>query len=401
MRTSVENRRRAVALAFARVGSFILGILPLLVVFQTCWAYGATKIPMTSAHWHAEGDVAFLAHEGFPQGILDVRSGSAVLKGVAFRNGTISFDTEIDPNASGIPGIEFHRRNAASAEKLYLRPGPNCPPSDDCVQYAPVTDGVMLWDFYPEYQASAPVRETGWNHIKLVISGRSMDVYINNELSPSLKVSELEGDTQTGSISFEGQAMYANLVITPNAVRHLSPHPAPDPSAKAPGFIRDWLISSPSTLPANHEVTLAEMPSSSDLWARIKPERGGAINVSRRYGSPVPVPGASIVWLKTTIAANRDQDEQASIGWLRAVWVFSNGKLVFAGKNSSYPPDARKVPDGRLSLENGAFVLPLKKGANQIDVALTNEFPQGRSHYGWGLILKVNSSGGIRGHSAR
>jgi hypothetical protein len=257
------------------------------------------------------------------------------------------------------------------------------------VQYAPVTHGVMLWDFYPEYQASAPVRETGWNHIRLVISGRRMNVYINHEVSPSLRVGELEGDTLAGGISFQGQALYANLVVTPNAVDGLSP--SPDPSAKIPGLIRDWRLSPSYALPPNREVTISDMPSSSSSWPMIVAERSGAINLSRRYGSPVPVPGASIAWLKTTIESDRDQDRQVSIGWLRAVWVFANGKLVFTGTNYYYPPSARKVPDGRLSLKNGAFLLPLKRGANQIAVALADEFPQGHSHYGWGLMLKLDS----------
>jgi len=368
--------------------------LLLLLAFRTAWAGEPVKVPMTAAHWQAEGDVAFAAQEGFPEGILDVKSGNAVLKGMTFRNGTIDFDTKIDPNATGIPGIEFHRQDAASAEEFYLRPGPDCPPSDDCVQYAPVTHGVMLWDFYPEYQASAPVRETGWNHVRLVIFGRRMDVYINHELSPSLRLGELEGDTLAGGISFQGQALFADLVVTSNAVDGLSP--SPDPSAKIPGLIRIWRVSPPYTLQANHEPTISDMPPSSRSWKAIKAERGGAINLSRRYGSPVPMPGASIAWLKTTIDSDRDQDQQVSIGWLRAVWVFANGKLVFAGRNYYYPPSARKVPDGRLSLENGAFLLPLKRGANQIVVALADEFPQGHSHYGWGLVLKLDSPTGIR-----
>jgi hypothetical protein len=370
--------------------------LPLLLAFRTMWAGEPANVPMTAAYWRAEGNVTFLAHEGFPQGILDVKSGSAVLQGMNFRNGTIAFDTEIDPNATGIPSIEFRRRDTASAEEFYLRPGPDCPPSDDCVQYAPVTRGVMLWDFYPDYQASAPVRETGWNHIRLVISGRRMDVYINDELRPSLKVGELEGDTLAGGISFQGQALFANLVVTPNAVDGLSPYPASDPSAKIPGLIRYWQVSQPSTLQAGHELTISDMPSSSHPWKMIEAERGGAINLSRRYGSPVSVPAASIAWLKTTIQSDRNQDKQASIGWLRAVWVFANGKLVFAGKNYYYPSNARRIPDGRLSLENGAFVLPLRKGANEIAVGLSNDFPQGHSHYGWGLKLKLNSLTGLR-----
>lgn len=370
--------------------------LLLLAALPMAWAGEPVNVPMTAAHWRADGDTAFLAHEGFPEGILDVKSGSAVLRGANFHNGTIAFDMEIDPNASGIPSIEFHRQDTASAEEFYLRPGPDCPPSDDCVQYAPVTHGVMLWDFYPEYQASAPVRATGWNHVRLVISGRRMDVYINHQLAPCLRVGELEGDTSAGGISLQGQALFANLVLTPGAVDGLPPYPARDPSAKDPGLIRHWLLSPPYRLPANHAVAIADMPSSAHAWKPIAAERGGAINLSRRYGSPAPVPAASVVWLKTTIDSSRERDEQVAIGWLRAVWVFANGKPVFAGENYYYPPAARRVPDGRLSLQNGTFRLPLKKGANQIAVALSNDFPQGHAHYGWGLVLKLHSPGGLK-----
>lgn len=69
---------------------------------------------------------------------------------------------------------------------------------------------------------------------------------------------------------------------------------------------------------------------------------------------------------------------------------------MFAGKNYYYPPAARRVPDGRLSLRNGTFHLPLQKGANQIAVALSNNFPQGHAHYGWGLLLKLHSPAGLK-----
>lgn len=101
--------------------------LLLLTAFPMAWAGEPVNVPMTAAHWRAVGDTAFVTHEGFPEGILEVKSGSAVLRGANFHNGTIAFDMEIDPNASGIPSIEFHRRDAASAEEFYLRPGPDCP----------------------------------------------------------------------------------------------------------------------------------------------------------------------------------------------------------------------------------------------------------------------------------
>jgi hypothetical protein len=67
-----------------------------------------------------------------------------------------------------------------------------------------------------------------------------------------------------------------------------------------------------------------------------------------------------------------------------------NGERVFADKNLFMPASARKPPDGRLSLENGSFVLPLKAGDNEIAVALANNF------YGWGLILRLDDLEGIQ-----
>lgn len=76
-----------------------------------------------------------------------------------------------------------------------------------------------------------------------------MNVYINHQLAPCLRVGELEGDTLAGGISLQGQALFANLVLTSGAVDGLPPYPTRDPSAKDPGLIRHWLVSPPYTLP--------------------------------------------------------------------------------------------------------------------------------------------------------
>ena len=46
--------------------------------------------------------------------------------------------------------------------------------------------------------------------------------------------------------------------------------------------------------------------------------------------------------------------------------------------------------DGRLSLENGAFTLPLNAGDNDVVVAVANAF------FGWGLILRLDDAAGVR-----
>jgi hypothetical protein len=50
---------------------------------------------------------------------------------------------------------------------------------------------------------------------------------------------------------------------------------------------------------------------------------------------------------------------------------------------------ARKAPDGRCSLENGAFTLPLEAGDNEVAVAIANNF------FGWGLMLRLADPEGV------
>lgn len=125
-------------------------------------------------------------------------------------------------------------------------------------------------------------------------------------------------------------------------------------------------------------------------WRGLTAERGGLINVTRVYGLPAKRPMRSLTWLKTTISSKTNQSKKAAIGWSREIWVFVNGQRVFADKNLFMPATARKAPDGRLSLENGSFVLPLQAGDNEVIVALANNF------YGWGLILRLDDLDGIQ-----
>jgi hypothetical protein len=80
-----------------------------------------------------------------------------------------------------------------------------------------------------------------------------------------------------------------------------------------------------------------------------------------------------VAWLKTTITSDRKQTKRVDVGWTRELWVFVNG-TVYADKNLFDVDAARKAPDGRLWLENGAFTLPLEAGDNEIAVAIANNF---------------------------
>lgn len=135
--------------------------------------------------------------------------------------------------------------------------------------------------------------------------------------------------------------------------------------------------------------TFADLPKVSAAWTSLDAERGGLVNASRIYGLPLARADRAVVWLKTNIHSESTQEKHVTLGWLREIVVFVNGQLVFADKNLYQPPAARKTPDGRLSLENGSLMLPLKAGDNEVAVAIVNNF------YGWGLQMHFDDVKGL------
>ena len=344
-------------------------------------------ISMTADHWQAKENAEFLRQLGFYLGLMRLNSGEAALKDVTFSDGTIEFD--VNTIGRGAPGIAFRQQDEGNFELLYLRPDPSCPAFQACMQYAPQTHGVLLWDLFPQYQTRAPLRENGWNHIKMVVSGRRMNVFVNDATSPTLEVGRLEGDAMKGGLKLQGPATFANMVITPNAVDGLSPEPARDPLEGDLGLVRNWRLSAFSALPSGKDPMYSELPSASQQWKTISTERNGLVNLSREYGLPLSEPNRAVAWLRATITSDRKQTKKVDIGWTREVWVFVNGKLVYADKNLFDSEAARKAPDGRCSLENGTFTLPLEAGDNEVAVALANNF------FGWGLMLRVADPEGV------
>jgi hypothetical protein len=306
-----------------------------------------------------------------------------VLKGPVFKNGTIEVDVE---GTTGLgPSIGFHRRDAATYELFYVRPQPECATKPDCVQYAPVTKNVLLWDIYPGPQAAARYVMGQWNHVKLVVSGRRLRVWVNGG-APALDVTRLEGDAHEGAIVLQGTGFLANVKVTPDAVEGLDPSPGADPTAKDTRYLRHWSVSPVAALAEGAQPDFAARPMATTAWTPLPAEAGGLVNISRRYGLPE---GRSLVWLRTSIRATAKTEKRAAIGWNDEVWVFVNGKQVYADVNAYMKPELRKKPDGRLSLENGAFSLPLEAGDNDIVVGVANAF------FGWGLMLRLDDVMGV------
>ena len=361
------------------------------------------KIAFIADRWHATQDannpnspeVKFIGHEGFPEGAMVLKSGSVSLNDFSFRDGTIEFDMKATDQ--DIPGIQFRRSGEPGhqdAEEFYLRSFPECRASNDCIQYAPVIHGFMLWNVYPQYQTQAPILD-GWNRFKLVVSGRRMNVYINSSPQPNLAVGNLESFSMEGSIQLRGPAVFANLVVTPGAVEGLNPLPTPDPTAAHTGMVRHWLLGPQTPSRFGRDPALTEAPPEA-AWRPITAGRFGIVNLNREYVLVRQPP--SFTWLRTTLTSSVAQTKVVQLGWLGHVWVFVNGKFITQGKNFYDPEDERREPDGRLSVQNGSFRIPLQKGSNEILLVLksaVHDDPASINYYGWGTILRFEDPKGL------
>ncbi len=357
-------------------------------------------IPMTAEKWsYAPGQVEFMT--GKEAGIMKIIKGpkSIVLKDFAFSNGTIEYDVEL--TGPGFPGINFRMdADQQNGENFYLRSfGKVTTDVRTTLQYAPIINGMSMWDLTDEYQTGATMNEAGWNHVKLVISGRQMKAYVNDMSKPALIVPELEGPEMSGGISLSGSVNYANFVIKPDVTEGINPEPGYNLMAQDTRYLRNWLVSEPTPLPFGKEPVTgvrstygktgpAELPDSTSRWSPVKAESRGIVNLSRRYAHKADEVRL-MAWLKTSIQSSKAQERLLSLGFSDEVWVFINGQFLYADKNYFGTPQ-QKFPAGRCTIENTSIKLPLKEGKNEIVIGLANYF------YGWGIVARLDDTDGIQ-----
>lgn len=362
-------------------------LLPLVSVILslTSSASGQVRIPMDASHWDTSAQKAdFFTYKGVKAMKILNADKQVTLKGLQFSNGTIEFDVEpTDVANSPFVSFYFRRESADDNECVYLRMGkPHPEKRNDAVQYAPFMHGINLWDMLGHYQGPAIIFTKDWNHVKLVVSGLQMKVYINQVKQPTLEIPYLEGNVKKGAIAFDGQAIFANVVVKPDVTEGLSASAGADLTNHDANYIRRWSVSKPTLLKEGYDLTEADLPKDTAGWLPIKAERRGLINVTRNYG--VVTDQKRLVWLKTIIRSSKDQSVNLQLGFSDDVWVFINKELLYLDKNTYLGP-MRKNPDGRCDILNTSFLLPLKEGDNQVVIGLANNF------YGWGLIARLES----------
>ena len=345
----------------------------------------SARIPMTADRWQfPPKSVEFIQYKGLAAAKILSDTAKLVLKGFDFTNGTIEFDVEsLEPPFTG---IYFRRQNDEESEYFYLRVGrAGMPQAMDAAQYCPVIKGVTIWDMLPYCQGPASIRKNDWIHIKLIVSGLQMLVYVNDMNRAALQIPRLEADTKSGGLAFNGKSIFANLVVTPGETNNLSASEGFDPTYHDSRYLREWLIYTPAMFLFGKDVNDEDLPGQNTVWNKITAERRGLLNLSRLFGNSK---NRRIVWVKTTIKSDKEQVKKMDMGFSDEVWVIINGKLAYADKNWFGHP-IMKQPEGRCSIENTSFMLPLKAGENELLIAVTNFF------YGWGIIARLDNLDGI------
>jgi hypothetical protein len=353
-------------------------------------AASAQVVPLKAEDWiFKPGAVEFGDSAGVARMTILSSQGNVVFRHGDFSDGTIEFD--VIPTDPGFSQFDFRWQDSTETECFYFRTtrGAGHPYVMEGVQYAPIVRGNMWWDIMAHYQGNANFGQGASNHVKLVISGRRMLVYVNGVTAtsgrPTLDIGELEGNTTHGSIGFSGQAIISNLVLKPGKVEGLSPVAVTDPVANDPRYLRHWQMTTPDSLAPGVDFSYGLMPGKAAVWQPIDAERRGLINLTRKW---VVNRTHQVVWLKTVVHADVAGRYNMRLGFVDEVWMFINGRLFYADKNFYGQPIA-KTPRGRLSLENAMLELPLQQGDNELLVAVGSNF------YGWGIVARFDDLDGL------
>ncbi|MGR3812415.1 hypothetical protein [Jiulongibacter sp. NS-SX5] len=349
----------------------------LLLLVLTPFITRGQSIEAIPANFEFKDGAAEFIQEGKDK-LLKVTSNEIVrIKDLSFTDGTISFDIKNLPKSFFV-SLFFHEQNDMEKETVYLRiPRAVSHLNNNAIQYAPYFDGINLWDIYPQYQAPAPLVIDGWNHMEYIIHGQRLRVFANSK--KVLDIPKLEARSRTGSISFDGGSLIKNIKIEHNKVGDLPATEAPDLSDHEANYIREWAATKPMSIPKGHEVTADMLPSSAAYTETIKAERLGLLNLTRKFGRNSE---REVVWLKSIITSNKDQNIELELGFSNEYWLFLDNKLTAIDKNL-YVENMQKDPGGRLSIRNGKAMLNLHEGRNELTIALANDF------YGMGLMARL------------
>lgn len=351
------------------------------------------SVPADSARWQLEGRAKAAEYQGRKSLFLD--GGSATLKDFEMRDGVVDVDVAT-PASRGFFGIQFRvDKDGANGEWVYLRQHKIGQP--DAMQYTPVIGTGLNWQLYngPGFTGAVDFPKDTWFHLRLEVSGAQARFYVRDMDKPALVMNDLKSGVQRGQLALAvltGATYFSNFEIrtTPDAPweRRLPPVP--------PGTLTKWSLSpSYDALARNLERPLTPSESDAIRWQDVEAEPPGLVAVYRYREAPhprvtfagdfsrrlEPQPGMRVVYARTSIDSDRERVKKLYLGYSDDVSVFLNGRLLFRGRSAQNFRDPGFL--GIVNPENDAVYLPLKKGGNELMLAVSE------LGGGWGFICRL------------
>ena len=349
------------------------------------------SVPPDSPRWDLQGQAKVTEYQGHKCLLLD--GGVAVLKDYEMRDGVIDVDVATSAKR-GFFGFDF-RIDGANYEEVYLRQHKSGLP--DAMQYTPVLNTGRNWQIYngPGFTGAVDIPKDVWFHLRLEVAGAQAKLYVKDMDSPALVMTDLKSGVQKGQVALydlAGATYFSNFEIrtTPDAPweRHLPP--------MAPGTLTNWSLSpSYDALARNLERPLAPSESRAIHWQDVEAEPPGFVILYRYREAPHPTvtfqgdfskrlepqPGMKVIYARTSIDSDRDQVKKLYLGYSDDVSVFLNGKILYRGRSAQGFRDPGFL--GIVNPENDAAYLPLKKGSNELMLAVSE------LGGGWGFICRL------------
>jgi len=368
-----------------------------LVFFFASAAYSQTpqtlSLPADSPRWDLQGQAKLAEYQGRKCLLID--GGAAVVKDFEMRDGIIDVDVAT-PAIRGFFGLDVRiDGDGANYEEIYLRQHKSGLP--DAMQYTPVLHTGRNWQIFngPGFTGAVGIPKGEWFHMRLEVAGAQAKLYVKDMDKPALVMDDLKSGVQKGQLALftlTGETYFSNFEVrtTPDAPwqRHLP--------AMLPNILTKWSISpSYDGLDRNLERALTHPESDAIHWQDVEAEAPGFVVLYRYREAPhprvtfqsdfstrlQPQPGMKVLYARTTIESDREQVKRLEIGYSDDVSVFLNGKILYRGRSAQSFRDPGFL--GIINPENDAVYLPLKKGRNELMLALSE------LGGGWGFICRL------------
>jgi hypothetical protein len=350
-------------------------------------------LPPDSPRLELEGEAKAAEYKG--RACLRLDGGAASVKDLEFRDGVIDVDVAT-PAKRGFFGIQFRiSSDGGDAEWFYLRQHKSGLP--DAMQYTPVLHTGLNWQIYngPGFTGAVDIPRDAWFHLRLEVTGAQARLFVGDMEKPALVASDLKSGVQKGAVALAaltGETYFANFEVreTPPAAWERHPPPMPD------GTLTSWSLSpSYDALARDLERPLTAAEIAAIPWQRVEAEAPGFVVVNRYRDSPHPhvtfqgdfskrldpQPGTQVVFAKTTIAADTDRLVRLAVGYSDEVRVYFNGRILWRGRSAQNFRDPGFL--GIMSADDDALYLPLKKGDNELILAVSE------LGGGWGFVCRV------------